>query len=312
MAETALRPRRGPLRLLLHRLRLYGGLLMFGHSVFSLPFALAAMLYASGGRPGWRTAVLVTLAFLGARNAANALNRFLDRKLDAENPRTAGRHIPAGSVRPWEALALTGFFALMLLAAAWLLPPLCLRLLPVAAVLLLLYSFTKRFTWLCHLVLGVASAAASVGGWIAVTGEVQWPCLVLAAANGAWVIGFDLIYQCLDAEHDRRAGLHSVPADFGVPAAMALSALCHAGTAAFLAAFGALAARGAAYWIGLAAVSGLLALEQAAARRPGTAEERPRRILFSAYTMNQIVGPAFLAFCLLDLWLPAALRGGAA
>lgn len=293
-------------RAAVRRLRLWGGLLMFGHSVFSLPFALAAMLYASGGRPGWRTFLLVTAAFLGARNAANALNRFLDRKLDAENPRTAGRHIPAGSVRPAEALLLAGFFGLMLLVSAWFLPPLCLRLLPVAAALMLLYSFTKRFTWLCHLVLGVTSAAASVGGWIAVTGEIRWPCLVLAAANGAWVVGFDLIYQCLDAEHDRKAGLHSVPADLGVGTAMAFSALCHAGAVGFLAAFGMFVARGAAYWAGLAVLSALLFLEQAAARRDGPAGERPRRILFSAYTMNQVVGPAFLAVSLLDLYLTGA------
>jgi 4-hydroxybenzoate polyprenyltransferase len=287
----------------LRRLRLYGGLLMFGHSVFSLPFALAAMLYASGGRPGWRTFLLVTLAFLGARNAANALNRFIDRKIDAENPRTSGRQIPAGAVRPFEALLLAGFFGLMLLVSAWFLPPLCIRLLPVAAILMLLYSFTKRFTWLCHLVLGVTSAAASVGGWIAVTGEIQWPCLALAASNAAWVTGFDLIYQCLDTEHDRKAGLHSVSADFGVGAAMALSALCHAAAVGFLAVFGALAARGAAFWIGLAFLAVLLTLEQAAARRKGPAEARPRRILFSAYTMNQIVGPAFLAVSLADLYL---------
>ena len=290
-------------RAVVRRLRLYGGLLMFGHSVFSLPFALAAMLYASGGRPGWRTFLLVTAAFLGARNAANALNRFIDRRIDAENPRTSGRHIPAGAVWPFEALLLAGFFGLMLLVSAWFLPPLCLRLLPVAAALMLLYSFTKRFTWLCHLVLGVTSAAASVGGWIAVTGTIQWPCLVLAAANAAWVTGFDLIYQCLDAEHDRKAGLHSVPADFGTGTALVLSALCHAAALGFLAVFGALVAQGAAFWIGLAVLLALLALEQAAARRSGPEETRPRRILFSAYTVNQVIGPAFLAFSLIDLYL---------
>ncbi len=304
---------------ILSRLRRYGEFLMFGHSVFSLPFALAAMLLASGGRPGWKTAILVCAAFLGARNAANALNRLIDSKLDAANPRTAGRHLPSGQISRLEALALTAFFGALFLGAVLFLPRICLYLSPIALFLIFAYSYTKRFTWLCHLVLGIASAAASVGGWLAVTGSFDWPVLLLASANAAWVCGFDIIYQGLDAAWDREHKLHSIPADFGPLAAETLSALCHAGSVLFFILFGAALGRGPSYFIGIAGISLLLGLEQMAAKpkpeRPKSGmpkDEIPQgnpnqgRILFSAYTMNQIIGPAFLIVVVLDMLVSGA------
>ncbi len=290
-------------RRIAHRLKLYANLVMLGHSVFSLPFAIAALLLASGGRPGWKTLGLTVLAFLGARNAANALNRLIDRKLDAENPRTAGRHLPSGQIGVKETIALTAFFGLLFIVPVLFLPRLCLYLLPLAAALLFFYSFTKRFTWLCHLVLGLCSAAASVGGWIAFAGRIEFPCLVLAAANASWVCGFDIIYQSLDAEWDRGHGLHSIPADFGLKPAMALAALCHAATLSFLAFYALYFKRSVFFLAGSALLAALFALEHLAAN--GAVGNKPPqgRILFSAYTMNQIIGPAFLAAVALDVYL---------
>jgi 4-hydroxybenzoate polyprenyltransferase len=284
------------------RLRLYADLVMLGHSVFSLPFAVAALLLASGGHPGWKVLGLTVCAFLGARNAANALNRLIDRKLDAENPRTAGRHLPSGQIGVKETIALTAFFGLLFIVPVLFLPRLCLYLLPVAAALLFFYSFTKRFTWLCHLVLGVCSAAASVGGWIAFTGRIEFPCLVLAAANASWVCGFDIIYQTMDAEWDRGHGLHSIPADFGLKPAMVMAALCHAATLAFLTFYALYFKRGPFFLAGLALLAALFVLEHLAAN--GAVRPRPPqgRILFSAYTMNQIISPVFLAAVALDVY----------
>jgi 4-hydroxybenzoate polyprenyltransferase len=283
------------------KMRDYAGLLMIGHSLFSLPFALAALLYASGGRPGWRLLIFTGLAFLGARNAANALNRVVDRRLDAENPRTAGRHIPSGRVSALEALALAGAFFLLLCAAAWLISPLCFMLIPIPAALMLLYSYTKRFTWLSHLVLGITSAAAAAGGWIAYAGHLGLRGFLLVAANGAWVTGFDIIYQGLDAEWDRAHNLHSVPADFGPLAAQALALLCHAGALGFLAAFGLAIRVSILYWIGLAVIAQLMALQHILLQ--GRGKPSRARILFSSYSLNQILGPLFLVVSCADIYL---------
>jgi 4-hydroxybenzoate polyprenyltransferase len=290
-------------------------MLMIGHSLFSLPFALAALLYASGGRPGWRLTILTALAFFGARNAANALNRVVDRKIDAANPRTAARHIPSGAVSPAEGLAVAAAFAALLAVSAWLISPLCFYLIPIPAALIVLYSFTKRFTWLCHLVLGVASAAAAAGGWIAATGGLSLKGILLAAANGSWVTGFDLVYQTLDAEWDRKNRLHSVAADFGVPAAKAMAALCHVGMLGFMACFGLLARGSAYYWTGFGLLALLLVLEHFLARgqrdspisaSASPVHDRRKRILLSSYSLNQVFGPLVLLVSCADLYLGRA------
>ncbi len=268
---------------------------MFSHTVFSLPFALVGAFAAAGGFPGREKLFWIIIAFLGGRNSANAINRIVDRKIDAENPRTADRHLPSGEISVPETVVLSVFFFSLLVIAAFRLNMTCVFLLPVAGFLFLAYSYTKRFTWLCHLVLGVTCAAASVGGWVAVTGSISWRVLLLAAANALWVMGFDIIYSTADAEHDRAAGLYSIPAVFGTPLALFGAAAVHMAALFFLLLFGTAAGMGWIYFAGTAAV-GLLFLYQHRIVRPGWLE----KVFFASYTINQIVGIVFLVFTLAD------------
>jgi 4-hydroxybenzoate polyprenyltransferase len=233
----------------------------FEHTVFALPFAYIAMVLAARGWPGWWPVLWVTLAMVGARTCAMATNRVVDRLIDAKNPRTSGRHLPRGVLgageMKWLALAGAG---LMLVSAA-MLNPLCLALSPLALVFLVGYSYTKRFTWTSHWILGFTDGIAAAGGWIAVTGAFDLPALILWFALTVWIAGFDLIYACQDVEFDRAHGLHSVPARFGIPAALALARLDHALTALALAALGLLTGLGPLYWVGWLVVVGLLVYE---------------------------------------------------
>ncbi len=205
------------------------------HTLFALPFAFMGMLLAAGGWPRWRTVGWIVVAMVGARSAAMGWNRLADRRIDAANPRTAGRALPAGLVTPRFVALFVAASAGLLLVAAWQLNPLALALAPVALAVLLVYSYTKRFTWASHLVLGLAMAGAPLGAWIAVRGDVAAPPLVLAAAVLLWGAGFDILYALQDVEFDRRTGLFSVPARFGVRGALWISALLHAAMLALLA-----------------------------------------------------------------------------
>ncbi len=172
----------------------YGTLVMFSHTIFSLSFALISMLLAGDSKLDFRTIFWIIIAFLGARTGANALNRVIDAEIDAKNPRTATRQIPQGLMNKKEILVFVVIcFGIMVLAAAKL-NTICLLLSPIALFLMTIYSYTKRFTWACHLVLGVTSAAAPVGAWIAVTGKITLLPLIMGAANTLWVAGFDIIY----------------------------------------------------------------------------------------------------------------------
>ncbi len=235
----------------------------FEHTVFALPFAYIAMVLAAGGWPGWRTVGWVTAAMAGARTCAMASNRVVDRGIDARNPRTAGRHLPTGALRVSELRGLAAAGAALLVVAAWMLNPLCLVLAPVALLCLVGYSYTKRFTWASHWILGFTDGIAAAGGWIAVRGAFGAPAFVLWFALTVWIAGFDLIYACQDVEVDRAQGLHSVPARFGVAAALAIARVNHALTAAALALLGWLTGLGSLYWAGWAAVVGLLVYEHA-------------------------------------------------
>jgi 4-hydroxybenzoate polyprenyltransferase len=231
------------------------------HTVFALPFAYLGMVLAAGGWPGWHAAVWITVAMAAARTTAMAANRVIDRHLDARNPRTAGRHLPRGLLRPRDlGLAAAGSAAVFLLAA-WQLGPLCLALAPVALVFLVGYSYTKRFTWASHWVLGFTDGAAAAGAWIAVRGGMDPPAWLLWLAVTVWIAGFDLLYACQDVAFDRAAGLHSVPARFGIPAALRAARACHLLTALALAAAGGLLGLGVAWWLGWLVVTGLLAYE---------------------------------------------------
>ncbi len=202
-------------------------MIKFSHTIFALPFALTGALLAAGGVPSIRQTAWIILAMVGARTAAMAMNRLIDAGIDARNPRTAARAIPAGLI----GRGLTLFFiiaavALMMLAAQ-MLNPLCLMLSPVALFFLLLYSYCKRFTALAHVVLGICLAAAPIGAWIAIRGTIDAPALVLGGVVLFWVAGFDILYALQDLDFDREAGLHSIPVLLGVNGSLWAARLFH-------------------------------------------------------------------------------------
>jgi 4-hydroxybenzoate polyprenyltransferase len=233
----------------------------FEHTVFALPFAYVAMVLAANGWPGWHTVIWVTLAMAGARTLAMSVNRLADRFIDAANPRTAKRHLPTGLLKPAQVTAAAVLSGGLLLLSAWMLNPLCLVLSPLAVLFLVGYSYTKRFTWLSHWILGFTDGIAAAGGWIAVRGGFDPPVYILWFALTVWIAGFDLIYACQDVEFDRRHGLHSVPARFGIPAALTLARLCHLLTIAAFALLGWTMGLGLLFWLGVLVVAGLLVYE---------------------------------------------------
>jgi 4-hydroxybenzoate polyprenyltransferase len=255
------------------------------------------MVLAARGWPGWWTVGWVTAAMVGARTCAMAANRVIDRAIDARNPRTAGRHLPRGLLRSGElgALAVTGA-ALMFVSAA-MLNPLCLAMAPLALVFLVGYSYTKRFTWLSHWVLGFTDGIAAAGGWIAVTARFDAPAYVLWLALTVWIAGFDLIYACQDVEVDRAQKLHSVPARFGIPTALRLARVCHAVTALALAALGLMTGLGIIYWVGWLAIVALLAYEHSLVRAHDLS-----RLDMAFFNVNGYIAVLALGAVLGGLW----------
>ena len=287
------------LRTLYRKLLDYGKLVMFSHTIFSLSFGAVALLAASGGRPRLWTVLWAGLAFLAARTGANALNRAVDAKIDAKNPRTAGRQIPKGEVTVRETVLLSlGCFAVLLLSAA-MLNPLCLALSPLALLLMASYSYTKRFTWLCHLFLGVTCACAPVGAWLAVTGRFALPPLLLGAANCLWTAGFDVLYGSQDYDFDRQNGLHSIPVRFGVAGGLRISAGFHLVALGCLGAFGWLDPRmGWFFALGLAIIAGLMAVQHTL-----VSPSRLENVNFASYSVSQLTSLTLLVFGVLDFYL---------
>ncbi|HYN22877.1 MAG TPA: UbiA-like polyprenyltransferase [Thermoanaerobaculia bacterium] len=233
-------------------------MIKFEHTLFALPFAFLGMVLAAEGWPSWRTVLWIVVAMVGARSAAMGFNRLVDRKIDAANPRTAARALPAGHVTPlWVALFVVASAALLVFAA-WKLNPLAFYLSPVALAILFLYSYAKRFTWASHLILGLSLAGAPLGAWIAVRGDIRTPPLLIALCVLLWTAGFDVLYSLQDVEFDRRSGLFSIPARFGVVPALWISAFLHALMLGLLALLPQVyPGLGLAFWIGWA---GCLAL----------------------------------------------------
>jgi 4-hydroxybenzoate polyprenyltransferase len=255
------------------------------------------MVLAAGGWPGWWTVLWVTAAMVGARTCAMATNRVVDRWIDARNPRTAGRHLPRGTLGVSELRGLAAAGAGLMLVAAAMLNPLCLALAPLALVFLVGYSYTKRFTWASHWILGFTDGIAAAGGWIAVRGAFEPPAFVLWLALTVWIAGFDLIYACQDVDVDRAQGLQSVPARFGIPAALTLARLDHAVTALALAALGAMMGLGLLYWLGWLAVVGLLVYEHSLVR-PGDLS----RLDVAFFNVNGYIAVIVLVAVVGGLW----------
>ncbi len=218
-----------------NKIKIFLEMIKFEHTVFALPFAYMGALLGSmtvnGHLPSWSQIGWVTLAMVGARTAAMSLNRVIDKAIDARNPRTKNRAIPAGLISSAEViLFIVASFALLIWASSQL-NPLCVKLLPIAVFFLVFYSYTKRFTWLCHIILGLTIALAPLGGWVAVTGRIDWISIVFYLTVACWTAGFDVIYACQDVEYDRSAGLYSIPARFGIAKALIISRALHVMTA---------------------------------------------------------------------------------
>ncbi|RKL63586.1 4-hydroxybenzoate octaprenyltransferase [Thermoanaerobacteraceae bacterium SP2] len=278
------------------KIRYIGEAIMFRHSIFSLPFAYIAAFAASEGAPKLYQLFWVTLALFGARNAANALNRVIDAAIDGKNPRTRERHVPAGILSKKELMAFSGFCLSLLVLAAFKLNSLCVKLLPLAGFLLIFYSYTKRFTWACHLFLGLASSAAPVGSWIAVTGRIEFPALVLGAVYGLWVAGFDIIYGTLDVCFDRKNGIHSIPADFGIERALKISRGFHFVSVLLLVWFWLLMHLGPLFFAGIIAVALLLYYEHSIVSPTNLTHAK-----VASYNVNEVVGITLFLFMLMDI-----------
>ncbi|MFN2518062.1 MAG: menaquinone biosynthesis prenyltransferase MqnP [Jatrophihabitantaceae bacterium] len=274
-------------------------LVMIEHSVFALPFAYISALTAMWLQTRsvhWLQLALITVAMVSARTVAMSANRILDRNFDALNPRTARRELVTGAVSLRSAWVGTAVALAIFLTSAALLSWLCLALAPIAVVLLVLYSYGKRFTDFPQVLLALAQFVAPIGAWVAVTNHVSWPAIALGVAVGLWIAGFDLIYSCQDAEVDRRIGSRSFPARFGIGAALRASTLVHAATLAAFVWFGAAAGLGWLWWVGVALTALVLAYEHAIVRPDDLS-----RVNRAFFTANGVIGIGLFAAALADL-----------
>ncbi len=243
------------------KLRIFLGMIKFEHTIFALPFAYLGALLAAGGWPTLPELGWITLAMIGARTAAMSLNRLIDRHIDALNPRTAGRALPRGLLTVAEVWLYTFLSFGLLFYAALRLNWLCVQLMPIAVLVLVIYSYTKRWTWACHLVLGLADALAPVGAWVAIRAAIDLPAVILGLGMGSWVAGFDIIYACQDYDFDRRYGVHSIPARFGKARALSIARGLHALAVLMLALVGLLLHLGLIYFLGVTLAAAILIYE---------------------------------------------------
>jgi 4-hydroxybenzoate polyprenyltransferase len=272
------------------------------HSIFALPFALTATILAANGFPTLGTILWILVAMVAARSSAMAFNRWADADLDAANPRTRTRAIPAGQLSRGFVLGFTILSAAVFITAAAALNRLTLILSPMVLVVLLSYSYMKRFTRWSHLVLGLALGLAPSAAWIAVRGSLDPRILVLTATVVLWVGGFDVLYACQDYEHDCAAGLHSLPQAVGIPNAFRAARLMHLLMLVLLIWFGRLFQFHWAGWAGIAAVGLLLAYEHSL-----VSPSDLRRLNAAFFTMNGVIATVFFAFVAADLWLRGRL-----
>ena len=275
--------------------RLYYRLVKFEHTIFALPFAYVGAFLAVQGVPSGHDLLWITVAMVGARSLAMALNRLIDARIDAANPRTASRELPSGALTGAAVVVFCLLSLAVYLIAVWELDPLVRWLSPIPVVMFVVYPYLKRFTWLCHLWLGAVDGLAPVGAWAAIKGDLPWQAWALGAAVAAWVAGFDLFYSLFDVDVDREQGLHSWATRFGERGAFQGARALHLSTIVLLAATGSGLHVGALYWAGVAAVAALLLYEHTLVR-PGDL----RRLDAAFFTMNGVISVAFFAFVLAD------------
>ena len=297
----------------IERIRNYGRLVRFSHTIFALPFALASVALAWPSHPvTLRNLLWILLAMVGARSAAMGFNRLADKKFDALNPRTQNWELPRGAVKFWEAALLTLLSSLLFVFAAYQLNRVCFILSPVALAIVFFYSLTKRFTWTSHLFLGLALSLAPVGAWLAISDspidleELKIP-LFLGIAVLFWLAGFDVIYSLQDREFDREKGLKSIPVRFGVAGALRLSGFFHSCTVIFLALVGLTADVGMVYWLGFTAVGAVLFWEH----RIVTANDLSR-INRAFFDFNAYVSVGYFLTTLVDVLLTSRRTSRAA
>lgn len=282
----------------LQKITIFMEMIKFSHTIFALPFALSGALLAAGGLPSGRQLLFIVLAMVGARTAAMAMNRLIDAEIDAKNPRTASRAIPAGKLSKGTVFAAIVASTALLLWSAAMLNPLCLKLSPIALGFLVLYSYCKRFTSLAHLVLGICLAAAPIGAWVALKGTIELPAIVLGLIVLFWVSAFDMLYALQDLDYDRSVGLHSVPVTLGVTGTLWLSRLFHLITVCLLVWLIILMGLGIWFWFGTAAMTAMLLYEHWLLRGGDLS-----KLDAAFFTMNGYISLTFLAATAADIFL---------
>ena len=275
--------------------RLYYRLVKFEHTIFALPFAYVGAFLAVGGVPSAHDLAWITVAMVGGRSLAMALNRLIDASLDARNPRTATRELPSGLLSVPAVVAFCVVSLVVFLVAVWQLDPVVRWLWPIPVAAFVVYPYLKRFTWLCHLWLGAVDGLAPMGAWVAITGELPWQAWALGGAVATWIAGFDLFYSLFDTDVDRAQGLHSWSTRFGERGAFVGARALHLATVALLALAGLGLDVDAWYWLGVAAVAALLVYEHSLVR-PGDL----RRLDAAFFTVNGFISVTFFLLVLGD------------
>ncbi|MDQ2984666.1 MAG: putative 4-hydroxybenzoate polyprenyltransferase [Actinomycetota bacterium] len=273
----------------------FASLVKIEHTVFALPFAYVGALLCIRAIPSAHDLLWITLAMLGARSLAMGLNRLIDAAIDARNPRTQGRELPSGRLSRLQVVVFCASSLALFLVAVFQLDPVVRWLWPIPVAAFVVYPYLKRWTWLSHVWLGAVDGLAPVGAWVAITGELPWEAWALGVAVALWVAGFDLFYSLFDLEFDRAEGLHSFATRFGEPRVFWGARAAHAATVALLAAVGLGLELGPLYWLGVAAVAGLLLYEHALVR-PGDL----RRLNAAFFTMNGVISIVFFVFVLAE------------
>ena len=277
----------------------YLRLIKFSHSVFALPFAFTGALIAAGGIPELYHIFWITVAMVGGRTGAMGMNRIVDRKYDAINPRTRNREIPTGVVKAWEAFIFTAIAFAFLLLAAYKLNPLCFKISPLFILVLFTYSYTKRFTWLCHVVLGISLALAPLGAWIAIKGTFNPEILPLCFAVMFWVAGFDTLYGLQDLDFDKKQGLYSIPSVFGVRTSLWIARLFHLITIGLFLSLVPIFKLSAIYLSGVLIASGLMLYEHSLVKSDDLS-----KLDMAFFNMNGYISITVFVFTLFHYLLP--------
>ena len=283
---------------MLDRIKIILEMIKFEHTIFALPFAFTGALLALDGLPSLEQVIWIIAAMVGARSAAMGFNRWADRDIDSENPRTKTRALPLGLVTPAQVLAFIIVSSGLLVLAAYMLNPLSFTLAPVALAIVFFYSYTKRFTFLSHAFLGLAISGAPMGAWIAVTGRFEFPALVLGVAVLFWLVGFDILYALQDLEFDRKAGLHSIPQRFGVRNSLLISRMAHFVTMLCLFWIFVLLPVGLVYLLGVLVAMGLIIYEHSLVK-----ESDLSKLNIAFFNMNGYISVTIFIFTLLDVLL---------